>query len=75
MINSKPITTRIEMGTKLSKYEEGDVDPSYFKSLVGSLRYLICTRPDILFSVGLVSRFMEALIPLCWKRTMNTSNR
>ncbi|KAK3040897.1 hypothetical protein RJ639_027892 [Escallonia herrerae] len=29
-------------------------------SLVGSLRYLTCTRPDILFSVGLVSRFMEA---------------
>ncbi|KAK3037025.1 hypothetical protein RJ639_031599 [Escallonia herrerae] len=30
------------------------------ESLVGSLRYLICTRPDILFGVGLVSRYMEA---------------
>ncbi|KAL0541198.1 hypothetical protein IC582_021237 [Cucumis melo] len=61
MINSKPVTTPIETGTKLSKHEEGDdVDPSYFKSLVGSFRYLTCTRPDILFSVGLVSRFMEA---------------
>ncbi|KAA0052395.1 putative copia-type polyprotein [Cucumis melo var. makuwa] len=61
MINSKPITTPIETGTKLSKHEEGDdVDPSYFKSLVGSLRYFTCIRPDILFSVGLVNRFMES---------------
>ncbi|TYK04854.1 reverse transcriptase [Cucumis melo var. makuwa] len=61
MINSKPITPPIEIGTKLSKHEErDDVDPSYFKSLVGSLRYLTCTRPDILFNVGLVSRFMES---------------
>ncbi|XP_019231771.1 PREDICTED: uncharacterized protein LOC109212574 [Nicotiana attenuata] len=29
-------------------------------SLMGSLRYLTCTRPDILFAVGVVSRFMEA---------------
>jgi hypothetical protein len=26
---------------------------------VGCLRYLTCTRPDILFGVGLVSRYME----------------
>ena len=45
MMNSKPVATPIETGTKLSKHEEGDdVDPSYFKSLVGSLRYLTCTR-------------------------------
>ncbi|XP_070002819.1 secreted RxLR effector protein 161-like [Nicotiana sylvestris] len=36
------------------------VDPTFFKSLVGSLRCLTCTRPDILFAVGVVSRFMEA---------------
>ena len=60
MNNSKPVTTLIETVTKLSKYEEGDVDPSYFKSLVGSLIYLTCTQPNILCSVGLVSRFMES---------------
>ena len=44
MMNSKSVATPIETGTKLSKHEEGDdVDPSYFKSLVGSLRYLTCT--------------------------------
>ncbi|KAF7132073.1 hypothetical protein RHSIM_Rhsim09G0034600 [Rhododendron simsii] len=37
-----------------------EVDSTLFKSLVGSLRYLTCTRPDILFGVGLISRYMEA---------------
>ncbi|KAH9671981.1 hypothetical protein KPL70_017541 [Citrus sinensis] len=36
-----------------------DIDPTFFKSFVGSLRYLTCTRPDILYAVGLVSRYME----------------
>ncbi|XP_059629556.1 secreted RxLR effector protein 161-like [Cornus florida] len=50
----------MEVGIKLSRDEDGEtVDPTFFKSLVGSLRYLTCTRPDILFAVGLVSRFME----------------
>ncbi|KAH9670830.1 hypothetical protein KPL70_017126 [Citrus sinensis] len=56
----KPISTPVECGVKLSKYDEGeDIDPTFFKSLVGSLRYLTCTRPDILYVVGLVSRYME----------------
>ena len=28
--------------------------------MVGSLRYLVNTRPDLAYSVGVVSRFMEA---------------
>ncbi|CAH9069840.1 unnamed protein product [Cuscuta europaea] len=61
MEDSKPVSTPVESGLKLSRYDKGKlIDPTYFKSLVGSLRYLTCTRPDILFGVGLVSRFMEA---------------
>ncbi|KAG6511663.1 hypothetical protein ZIOFF_029740 [Zingiber officinale] len=60
MDNSKSINTPIECGVKLSKHDEEEkVDPTFFKSLVGSLRYLTCTRPDILYAVGLVSRYME----------------
>ena len=60
MENCKQIDTPVNCGTKLSKFEEGElVDATLFKSLVGSLRYLTCTRPDILFGVGLVSRYME----------------
>ena len=50
----------MELGTKLSKFVEGDqVDANRYQSLVGSLRYLKCTRCDIAYSVGIVSRFME----------------
>ncbi|KAG6504248.1 hypothetical protein ZIOFF_036579 [Zingiber officinale] len=60
MDNSKSINTPVECGVKLSKHDkEEKVDPTFFKSLVGSLRYLTCTRPDILYVVGLVSRYME----------------
>ena len=34
---------------------------------MGSLRYLTCTRPDLLLSVGIVSRFMEEPIYSHWK--------
>lgn len=35
------------------------VDSTLYKSLVGGLRYLVYTRPDIAYAVGIVSRFME----------------
>jgi anthranilate/para-aminobenzoate synthase component I len=50
----------IEYGTKITK--EGErylVNPTYYKSIVGCLRYLTCTRPYILYGVSLVSRYME----------------
>lgn len=60
MQNCKPVSTPIDCATKLSKFDEGEkVDPTLYWSLVGSLRYLTCTRPYILYGVGLVSRFME----------------
>ncbi|XP_074345106.1 uncharacterized protein LOC141684164 [Apium graveolens] len=37
----------------------GEYTSNLFKSLVGSLRYLTFTRPDIMYAVGLVSRYME----------------
>nr|GEY53489.1 hypothetical protein [Tanacetum cinerariifolium] len=50
----------MEPKLELTKYEAGDpVDPTEFRSIVGALRYLTHTRPDISYAVGLVSRFME----------------
>ncbi|CAL1387753.1 unnamed protein product [Linum trigynum] len=48
-------------GTKLSKAGDGvQVDATEYKSLIGSLLYMCATRPDIMYSVCLLSRFMEA---------------
>ena len=45
---------------KLSKRsEEPQVDATSYRSVIGSLRYLVNTRPDLAFLVGYVSRFME----------------
>ncbi|XP_061353302.1 uncharacterized mitochondrial protein AtMg00810-like [Gastrolobium bilobum] len=60
MIDCNPVSTSMEPDLKLSKYDGGErVDPSNYRSLVGCLRYLTCTRPDLCLSVGIISRFME----------------
>ncbi|KAJ4976591.1 hypothetical protein NE237_001697 [Protea cynaroides] len=70
MSDCNPINTPVEIGIKLSKNEDGElVDPTFFKSLVGSLRYLTYIKPDILYRVGLVSRYIEAPTTTHWKMT------
>ena len=36
-----------------------EVDATYYWRLIGSLPYLVHTRPDLVFDIGYVSRFME----------------
>ncbi|KAD1540679.1 hypothetical protein E3N88_42653 [Mikania micrantha] len=38
--------------------DKNKVDESFFKSLVGSLMYLTVTRPDLMYAVCFISRFM-----------------
>lgn len=57
----KPSATPMEMKLKLLK--EGptpSVDATDYRSLIGSLRYLCNSRPDLAYAVGYLSRFMEA---------------
>jgi hypothetical protein len=64
----KPISTPVDCGVKLSRHDkENVVDVILYKSLVESLRYLTCTRPDILYAVGLVSQYMEESNSTHWK--------
>ena len=59
MNQSKRCSTPLE--AKLRR-EEGSLlaNPQPYRALVGSLLYLTITRPNISFSVGLVSRFMQS---------------
>ena len=59
MVSCHSVNTPAEPNVKLKKDDEGEaVDGTQFKQIVGSLRFLCNSRPDISFGVGLVSRFM-----------------
>jgi len=61
MLNCNPCATPMEARLKLSKKMEDEVvEPTAYRSIIGSLRYLVNTRPDLAFAVGVVGRFMEA---------------
>jgi hypothetical protein len=53
---------QVPMQPKLKLKKESEllrVDATEYRSLIGSLRYLVNTRPDLAYFVGYVSRFME----------------
>ncbi|KAL0319362.1 UNVERIFIED_CONTAM: putative disease resistance protein RGA3 [Sesamum angustifolium] len=61
MESCKTVSTPLVTGEKYQK-EDGSqkVDDSMYRSLIGSLLYLTATRPDIMFSTSLLSRFMQS---------------
>nr|XP_048324153.1 secreted RxLR effector protein 161-like [Ziziphus jujuba var. spinosa] len=60
MKDCNSVTTSMEKGLKLVKDSGGKmVDSTLYKQIVGSLMYLIATRPNIMHSVSLISRYME----------------
>nr|KYP32050.1 Retrovirus-related Pol polyprotein from transposon TNT 1-94 [Cajanus cajan] len=59
MTDCNPVRNPIVPGTNLSKEEDGSrVDAMKFSQVVGCLMYLTVTRPDLMFGVSLISRFM-----------------
>ena len=60
MVGCNSVHTPMEEKLKLSRESEAEeVDVTHYRRLVGSLRYLVHTRPDLAFAVGYMSRFME----------------
>jgi hypothetical protein len=60
MVGCNPAHTPMEEKLRLSHESKAEeVDSTHYRRLVGSLRYLVHTRPDLAFAVGYVSRFME----------------
>ena len=56
----KSSCTPMEPQLKLSKLSSAPtVDAMFYRSIVGSLRYLVNSRPDLAYSIGYISRFME----------------
>eukprot|EP00253_Pinus_taeda_P003514 PITA_03514 len=68
-LDSKPVKVPIPVGVKLffeqcpkTQEEEEDMSHVPYASAVGSLMYaMVCTRPDIAYVVGVLSRFMSKL--------------
>ena len=51
----------MEHGLKLEKsIEEEDIDATSYRRNVGCLRYLLHTRPDLSYTVGVLSRYMQS---------------
>jgi len=60
MRDCNPVNTLTEFGLRLNKdHERKKVDNTLYKQIVSNLMYLIGTRPDIMYSVSLISRYME----------------
>ena len=60
MTDCNPTKVPINPGTVLHDDKQGvAVDATEYRRIVGCLRYLLHTRLDLAFSVGIASRFME----------------
>lgn len=60
MIDCKPVDTPMMVNQKLYMEEEAKLaDKERYQRIVGKLIYLSHTRPDIAYSVGVVSQFMH----------------
>ena len=56
--DSKPISTPMEIGHKLSKNDESvEVNQKMYISMIGKLKYVVHSRLDIALAVGIVARF------------------
>ncbi|CAL1375176.1 unnamed protein product [Linum trigynum] len=68
MADSHPAPTPLSATAKLSLVDGSPpADATLYKQVLGSLQYLLCTRPDIAFAVNKLSQFMHAPTQLHWQ--------
>ncbi|XP_072053949.1 uncharacterized protein [Arachis hypogaea] len=61
LLGAKPASTPMEYTTSLSKASGSPLpDATIYRRLVGRLLYLTNTRPDLSYSVGCLSQFMDS---------------
>jgi hypothetical protein len=72
MTDCKPMATPMVMNLKKLKEtssDSGEIDPHLYKQLIGSLMYLVNTRPDICYEVSVLSQFMSQSRQTHWIAT------
>lgn len=70
MVNCNPIKVPMSPGCKLDRDENGEkIDNTTYKQLVGSLMYMTTTRPDIMYVVSLIGRYMSSPTQMHWQTT------
>ncbi|GKD32244.1 ribonuclease H-like domain-containing protein [Tanacetum coccineum] len=62
MVNCNPSRTPIDTKSKLGDDGDPVYDPTLYRSLEGSLQYLIFTRPDISYAVHQICLYMHDLL-------------
>ncbi|KAK1423985.1 hypothetical protein QVD17_19296 [Tagetes erecta] len=61
MHDCNPVHVPMDPNVKYSKAEdEPETDDTNYRKVVGCLRYLTHSRPDLSYSVGIVSRYMQS---------------
>lgn len=64
---TKPVTTPLEQNVKLSSVDDTkEVNGTLYRQLVGSLNYLTTTRPNIAYSVNILSQLMAKPLESHW---------
>ena len=59
-LGAKPCSTPVAPNIQLTKEGELFEDSKRYKRLVGKLNYLIVTRPDIAYSVSVLSQYLSS---------------
>ena len=68
MIECKSVSTHLDQNMKLySNDGSKEADGTLYHQLVGSLNYLTTTRPDISYSVSILSQFLAKPCETRWK--------
>ncbi|CAA6665785.1 unnamed protein product [Spirodela intermedia] len=59
ILNCNQSLTPLELRPRFNQIKGAKMDLTLYKSLMGSLKYLTHTRPDLLFNVGFLNRYMD----------------
>ncbi|CAA7034223.1 unnamed protein product [Microthlaspi erraticum] len=71
MLGCKPVSFPLEQHKKLALSESAYlVDPTPYRRLIGRFIYLAATRPDLAFSVHILSQFMQKPRAAHWESAL-----